>query len=116
MSVLACKFHRWLCFRILGTTIYHFRSGQCPVFDFNAIFSLFYLSLVGTAIAFAVYFWMLKNTPAVVMSMITFVTPPLALFWGWLLMSEHISIFLIIGMILIFVGIYIARKKDPEDL
>lgn len=93
-----------------------FEQDNQPVFDFNAVFSLIYLSLVGTAIAFVVYFWMLKNTPAVVMSMITFVTPPLALFWGWLLMGEHISIFLIIGMILIFVGIYIVRKKDPEDL
>jgi len=92
-----------------------FERGSHPVFDFNAVFSLIYLSIVGTAIAFVVYFWMLKNTPAVVMSMITFVTPPMALFWGWLLMGEHISIFLIIGMILIFAGIYVVRKKDPED-
>jgi drug/metabolite transporter (DMT)-like permease len=87
-----------------------FEQASQPIYDFNAIFSLVYLSLVGTAIAFVVYFWMLKNTSAVVMSMITFVTPPMALFWGWLLMDEHISIFLIIGMILIFVGIYIVRK------
>lgn len=87
-----------------------FEQANDPIFDFKAIFSLVYLSLAGTAIAFVLYFWMLKNTSAVVMSMITFVTPPLALFWGWLLMGEHISIFLIIGMILIFIGIYIVRK------
>jgi len=87
-----------------------FERASQPVFDFNAIFSIAYLSLVGTAIAFVIYFWMLRYTSAVMMSMITFVTPPLALFWGWLLMGEHISIFLIIGMILIFVGIYVVRK------
>ena len=89
---------------------YIFEKTRSPVFDFNAVFSLIYLSLMGTAIAFVVYFWMLKNTSAVIMSMITFVTPPLALFWGWLLLDEHISVFLIIGMILIFVGIYIVRQ------
>jgi drug/metabolite transporter (DMT)-like permease len=87
-----------------------FERTRQPVFDFNAIFSIIYLALIGTAIAFVVYFWMLKNTSAVLMSMITFVTPPLALFWGWLLMGEHISIFLIIGMILIFIGITVIRK------
>jgi len=87
-----------------------FERTSDRVFDFNAIFSLVYLSLVGTAIAFVIFFWMLKNTSAVLMSMVTFITPPMALFWGWLLMGEHISIFLIIGMVLIFIGIYIVRK------
>jgi drug/metabolite transporter (DMT)-like permease len=36
--------------------------------------------------------------------------PSMALFYGWLLMGEHISIFLIIGMILIFIGIAFVRK------
>lgn len=81
-----------------------------PVFDFNAVFSIIYLSLVGTAIAFAVYFWMLKNTSAVLMSMITFVTPPLALFWGWFILDEYISLLLILGMMIVFAGISIVRK------
>jgi drug/metabolite transporter (DMT)-like permease len=87
-----------------------FERDSNPIFDFNAIFSLLYLSLVGTATAFVIYFWILKRASAVMMSMITFITPPMALFWGWLLMGEHISIFLIVGMILILIGIYIVRK------
>jgi drug/metabolite transporter (DMT)-like permease len=87
-----------------------FEQDSHPVFDFNALFSIIYLSLIGTAFAFVIYFWMLKKASAVMMSMITFITPPMALFWGWLLMDELISIFLIIGMILIFVGIYVVRK------
>ncbi len=87
-----------------------FERNSHPVFDFNAIFSLLYLSIFGTALAFVIYFWMLKRASAVIMSMITFVTPPMALFWGWLLMGEHISIFLIVGMILILAGIYLVRK------
>ena len=85
------------------------RTSQ-PVFDFNAIFSIIYLGSIGTAIAFVTYFWLLKKASAVMMSMVTFITPPMALFWGWLLMGEHISIFLIIGMVLIFMGIYIVKK------
>ena len=87
-----------------------FEQSSNPVYDFKAIFSIIYLALVGTALAFVLYFWLLKKASAVMMSMITFVTPPMALLWGWLLMGEHISFFLIIGMILIFAGIYVVRR------
>ncbi len=87
-----------------------FERNLPAVFDFNAIFSLIYLSILGTAVAFALYFWMLKKNSAVIMSMITFVTPPLALVWGWILLDEPVSYFLVIGMICILFGIYLARK------
>jgi drug/metabolite transporter (DMT)-like permease len=82
-----------------------------PIFDFNAIFSIIYLALAGTAIAFMLYFWMLRNTSAVLMSMITFITPPLALVWGWLLLDERISFLLVVGLISIFIGIILVRKS-----
>jgi uncharacterized membrane protein len=40
----------------------------------------------------------------VLMTMITFITLLVALYWGLLLMDERISIFLHIGIILIFLG------------
>jgi drug/metabolite transporter (DMT)-like permease len=85
------------------------RSIQ-TVFDFNAIFSIFYLAFAGTAIAFVLYFWMLRNTSAVVMSMITFVTPPLALVWGWIIMDEEITYLLVMGMLMILAGIFIVSR------
>jgi len=81
-----------------------------PVFDASAIFSIIYLGLLGTAVAFVMYFWMLKNTSAIMMSMITYVTPPLALIWGWVILDENISSLLVIGLLFIFSGIYIVRK------
>ena len=79
-----------------------------------AIFSIFYLALVGTAIAFVVYFWMLKNTSAILMSSITFITPPLALIWGWIFLGEQVSWWLVLGMLVIFTGIYFVREPKPR--
>ena len=87
-----------------------FEKPLNPIFNFNAFFSIIYLALVGTAIAFMLYFWMLRNTSAVLMSMITFITPPLALVWGWVLLDEQISFLLILGLISIFLGIILVRK------
>jgi drug/metabolite transporter (DMT)-like permease len=80
-------------------------------FDFTAIFSIVYLAFFGTAIAFVLFFWMLKNTSAVLMSMITFITPPVALLWGWLILDEPITYFLVLGLSAILMGISIVRKS-----
>jgi drug/metabolite transporter (DMT)-like permease len=80
-------------------------------FDDKAIFSILYLGLLGTALAFLLYFWLLKSRSAVMMSMITYITPPLALLWGWYILDEQITIYLLFGLGIIFTGILLARKS-----
>jgi len=87
-----------------------FEVPSQAVFDTKAILSIVYLALFGTAIAFVLYFRMLSHHSAVLMSMITFVTPPLALVWGWVVLGEQITYFLLIGLVLILAGIFLARK------
>jgi drug/metabolite transporter (DMT)-like permease len=77
-----------------------------------AIFSILYLAVFGTAIAFALYFWLLKSSSAVSMSLITFITPPLALIWGWLILDERLTINLLLGMAVVFSGIFVIRLKE----
>lgn len=100
-------FYASLSFFLLSLLI---EQNTHPVFNFYAIFSIVYLALIGTALAFVVFFWMLKNTSAVLMSTITFITPPLALLWGWFVLAENVSLYLLFGMILIFIGIGFIRK------
>jgi len=57
------------------------------------------------------YFWLLKTTSAVLMSLITFITPPLALIWGWFVLDEQLTVNLFLGMFVIFSGIFIVRRK-----
>ncbi|MFC2088505.1 DMT family transporter [Calditrichota bacterium] len=87
-----------------------FESQSQAIFSNIAIFSIIYLAMFGTAIAFVLYFWMLTRQSAVLMSMITFVTPPLALLWGWLILDEQITEYLLLGLVLILIGIFLARK------
>lgn len=96
-----------IAFFLLSLT---FEIPSQAVFDTTAVLSIVYLALFGTAIAFALYFWMLSHQSAVLMSMITFVTPLLALMWGWAILGEQITYFLLIGLVLILSGIFLARK------
>ncbi len=118
-AVAAGKYHPVTLntFPLLYTSIalfaLHFitESGMPADFTLPAVLSLLYLSIFGTAAAFVLYFHLLKTTSAVLMSLITFVTPPMALFWGWLVLGEAVSWQLLIGMIIVFSGIAIVRKS-----
>ena len=93
--------------------VLHFllERGQPVIFSWPALLSVLYLGIFGTAIAFVLYFRLLKTTPAVLMSLITFVTPPIALIWGWLVLDEQITFLLVVGMLVIFSGITVVRKS-----
>ena len=102
-----------LLYTSLSLFLMHFflEGGEPVVHTWIAVFSFLYLGVVGTAIAFVLYFWLLKSTSAVLMSLITFVTPPIALLWGWAVLDEQITWRLILGMLIIFSGIAVVRKS-----
>ncbi len=108
--VILNTFPIFYCSIALFILSFIFESQSQAVFDETAIFSIIYLAMFGTGIAFVLYFWMLSHQSAVLMSMITFVTPPLALIWGWLLLGEAITEFLVVGLVLILAGIFFARR------
>jgi putative membrane protein PagO len=87
-----------------------FEQGAEFEYTWSGVLSMAYLGILGTAVAFALYFWLLKSVSAVMMSLITYITPPLALLWGWIVFDETISLKLIAGMLVIFSGIAIVRR------
>jgi drug/metabolite transporter (DMT)-like permease len=95
---------------------YFTESNEPLQFTGMAWFSLFYLGIFGTAIAFVVYFWMLKHTSILLMSVITFITPPLALVWGWIVLGEQITWRLFAGMIIVFTGLWFVRDFKPKTV
>ena len=88
-----------------------FENQSAATFDVKAVFSILYLGIIGTALAFLLYFWLLKTRSAVIMSMITYITPPLALLWGWLILGEQVTIYLLFGLLAVFAGILLARMR-----
>ena len=71
----------------------------------KSIGALLYLAIFGSALAFSVYFYLLKTTDATKLSLIAFVTPIVALILGWLIMDEKVTRHLLLGAGLVIVGI-----------
>lgn len=72
--------------------------------------ALLYLALFGSAVAFSIYFWLMRTLPVSRLSFIVYVTPILALFLGSLVEHEPMTWNLMVGALLVLSGITMARR------
>jgi drug/metabolite transporter (DMT)-like permease len=86
--------------------------GRPLHFTPTAVFTLVYLGTLGSAIAFVTYIYLLRSMTALKMSLMVYITPVIALFVGWLFRGEVITANILIGSALVFLGIYLASKRD----
>ena len=73
--------------------------------NLRVILAVVYLGLFGSAIAFALYYWLLQKVSAITLSLIIYITPIVAIIVDYFMFGEVIEIRAIIGMIIIFSGI-----------
>lgn len=87
-----------------------------PVFELNStiILSELYLGIICSSAGFFLYFWLLKWMKVSTLSLTAYLTPIVAIILGLILYNEHLPLRQIMGMCLIFAGIYLARKKSKE--
>lgn len=75
--------------------------------------SLFILAVVGTAFAYLMYYWLIANVGATRTSLVTYVSPVIAVLLGAILLNETIDWTTIIGLVLIIVGVgFVTRKHS----
>jgi drug/metabolite transporter (DMT)-like permease len=86
--------------------------GQPIRFSGRAIFTLFYLGTLGSAFAFVVYTHLLKTETVLKMSLIVYITPVIALFVGWIFRGETITLKVLAGSALVFLGVHLVTRSD----
>jgi putative membrane protein PagO len=85
--------------------------GSAVSLSGKAVFSLFYLAILGSALAFALYVQLLKSETALKMSLIVYITPVIALFVGWLFRGETVTPVVALGSALVLLGVYMVTKR-----
>jgi drug/metabolite transporter (DMT)-like permease len=83
-----------------------------------AVVALFYLAIVGSVIAFLLYYWLILNMDVTKSMLISLVTPVVAVILGMIVLDEEIGWRTLIGGAMIMTGIAFvvvrkARKKEP---
>jgi drug/metabolite transporter (DMT)-like permease len=70
-----------------------------------------YLALIGSALAFSLYMFVLKHLSATVSSLYTYINPVVAILLGWALLGEALTVWEVAGMSITIVGVWIVNSK-----
>jgi drug/metabolite transporter (DMT)-like permease len=88
----------------------------------SSIIALVYLVFAGSLLAFTAYTWLLQHAPISKVATYAYVNPVVAIFLGWLLLSEPVTLAIAIGATIIVGSVaYIVRHESrpgpvEEDL
>lgn len=72
---------------------------------FAAVAALLALAVVGTSLAYVLYYWLVKQVGATQASLVTYISPFTSLVWGALLLGERLTLTAGIGFGLILLGL-----------
>lgn len=89
-----------------------FRFGDVGATDLNAarLGSWLALTVLGTGLAYIIYYRLIDAIGATRSSYTTYVIPVVGVLWGWLLLEETVGLNTIAGVILILGGLLIANR------
>jgi drug/metabolite transporter (DMT)-like permease len=76
----------------------------------EAVTAFFYLLVVGSLLGFVAYAWLLANVSAAMAGTYAYVNPLVAIFVGWLLGGEEITVWILTGMAVILGGVALVRS------
>lgn len=87
--------------------------GTSP--DLGEIAAVVSLGVVGTALAFVLYYSLIAEWGAGRASLVGYAIPPIALFYGAVLLDEKITVASIVGLVLILAGVAVAGARRARD-
>ena len=86
-------------------------------FSAASVIALAYLIVVGSLIAFTAYVWVLQHAPISKVATYAYVNPVIAIFLGWLILSEEITPLVVAGAAVIVASVaFIVRRESAPAL
>jgi drug/metabolite transporter (DMT)-like permease len=76
--------------------------------------ALLYLILVGSAMAFTAFVWLLRHAPASKVMTYAYVNPVVAAFLGWIVLRERLDAWSLAGMVIIVAGVALTTSAPTR--
>jgi drug/metabolite transporter (DMT)-like permease len=89
-----------------------FERDAAPRWTPAAIGSIVYLAVVGTCLTFTLYYWLLRYAEVTRLSVITYVTPIVALLLGWAVRGEAFTAGTAASAALVLLGVALVGTKS----
>lgn len=89
-----------------------FQATHWASISLKSIFGLGYLITFGSIVAFTSYTWLLQRCPPALVATHTYANPVVAVFLGWLLASETLSLRVVLASVAILGAILLIRRGE----
>jgi drug/metabolite transporter (DMT)-like permease len=99
---------------LLAVAAVAFEHPARAVWSPRAVVATLYLAVVGTALTFGLYFWLLRWSQASRLSLIAYVSPCMALAFGWLVGDGTLDGTTLAGTALIAAGIALVVRSGND--
>ena len=76
----------------------------------EVLFAIIGLGFFGSGIAHLLFFYLMRERSPEFATSVTYLIPISAIFWGYFLLKEPISIHMIIGLLVILCGVYLTTR------
>jgi drug/metabolite transporter (DMT)-like permease len=83
-------------------------------FSTDSVAAWLYLSLIGSALAFTAYAWLLQNAPISRVATYAYVNPVVAIALGWLILDEAVTGITIAGAAVIVLAVAVVVRGDTS--
>lgn len=92
----------------------YFKEGSPWQFHWTgvAVACLLYLALVGSVLAFLLFYWLLERVKVTNLLTISLITPPLAVAFGWFAAGETLNLWAFSGAALVLLGVALILWKS----
>lgn len=113
---LVMPIHQSLCIHCLtGAVLFGFCSlaigdGLVPPLTLGFAIGMAWLVLIGTFLAYAVYYTSLRLFPAAKVSAAIYLSPPVTMLWAWSLFGESLTMAMFIGLAITLVGVWLTSR------
>lgn len=75
----------------------------------SLLYTLAYMSLVGSVAAYACYSYAIKNLPMTLVSLYAYINPVVAVILGWLILDEKLNLLIGVAIFITLAGIYLVN-------
>jgi drug/metabolite transporter (DMT)-like permease len=80
----------------------------------KSILALLYLILFGSIIAYLSFIWLIDKVPPAIVGTYTYINPLVAIFLGWSLLNENITIKQLIALAIILIGVIMVNLNKSK--
>ena len=94
-----------------ATIFQFFNPSTLQFFNSSILLNLLFLGCIASMGCFVAWNWVLKKLGAVVATNYVYFNPVTTIVFAWAILSEQITLFFLIGTLLILMGMYLADRK-----